>query len=1060
MLKKITIFLFAFALCGAAHAATGFDSAIQLLGAARRGDTATVRVMVASGADVNFVDNTGMSIVCTALMNNDIRAAQILQSFGADASRCDAQIRNFNARAPATETGGMFSGLTQPQRLTVGIVAAAAAVGGVLLLTGAFGNGGGNRNDSGGSGGTRPGDGGGGGGVTTPNAWSPGETPKGPSGDDYNPDFFSTGTPYAEDFAYMSANGRQNNLLLMHGYSPLARGYFGQITFRAGKTPVPIENGTGGGKPITVAMITANGVDASGSVIHSDITYADSAAATSNTYTTDKFANWDTSTDTEVGADFYDLTGNGTVFNSGSTETDLAKIIAGREGDRSPGDIYGFIPNGQLMIFRTGTGDATHDWLNYRAMYAAAAMPAASRPDVIANLALNTDMRATNNTIRDLKALIGNVTDATERRAIFQAWIDAYYKNAAAAPGVLTPGQDAHNLFTRTSGLPMLIFSAGEYLVRDSAKAIESTFENWAPALYDGLNKNFMTVVAVSAIDGTAGVASAGGEYAGKIELSNWTDPGTSEALISRKCGDAGFGTAALDPWCFAAAGRTSSEAVASMSGAVGAIRGAFNYMTNAQVFTLLALTADGAWLGTDSDGNQLTPETLMNYLRTRFTLPSEYEESSLTDPEDYLDAFADVFGYGLINLERATRPGRNIYYYSGTADNPKIVATNPSYWRSATMAAGGAMGNSGTIIKLSAVDYVSDINGTVTMPRVFTNEINLGADARGLNMMTLAENISALNDVETAAGNTTIKMSLSSDAVTYTNTAGLKDLSFAHKIGDTIITAEFAARFGGEKTFVRGDGTNPVLGLMSNAVSTSVEYDGFGFSGFMGDVTDDELVANDPAVSDTRMPLQLGRIAAGEVFQKFGDEKFSLKMAVGAANESGTTLGTYSDGLLEMGGGDTVYANATAVYDFGDLRIFGIGTIARTRTNPGAGFINNMSELNSNAFSFGAEYKKFNLTAALPLAVTNGHFDYLDSNASVTDNDDGTFELVTSPEMRRVDLSPAAREFRIAATYSHDFSEQTDGTFGLIHRINPDHTDRFGNETILMMRMTHRIGI
>ena len=30
--------------------------------------------MVNAGADINFVDSTGVSIVCTALMNNDVRA--------------------------------------------------------------------------------------------------------------------------------------------------------------------------------------------------------------------------------------------------------------------------------------------------------------------------------------------------------------------------------------------------------------------------------------------------------------------------------------------------------------------------------------------------------------------------------------------------------------------------------------------------------------------------------------------------------------------------------------------------------------------------------------------------------------------------------------------------------------------------------------------------------------------------------------------------------------------------------------------------------------------------
>ena len=51
--------------CVSAMAATGdFQNASKLLVAARRGDVQTVQVLVNSGVDVNYVDSTGLSLVC------------------------------------------------------------------------------------------------------------------------------------------------------------------------------------------------------------------------------------------------------------------------------------------------------------------------------------------------------------------------------------------------------------------------------------------------------------------------------------------------------------------------------------------------------------------------------------------------------------------------------------------------------------------------------------------------------------------------------------------------------------------------------------------------------------------------------------------------------------------------------------------------------------------------------------------------------------------------------------------------------------------------------------
>ena len=363
-MKFIQRGLLAFICCisFATTARADFASAAKLLTAARAGDTRTVESLVRAGADINYVDNTGLSIVCTAIKNNDTRAAQILQVYGADASRCDQQIKRNKILQKSNnvrDTGGFFGGLSTPQNMTLMVGGVALVAGGVAALgsfstsssTSDIGNDG---THSGTDGDTT---------TTTTTAWSLGALPLGPTGTNYDPDLYSDSAnhPYAEDFAYMSTGDNQNYLLLMRGYSALARGYLGQTTFRLGATssyaPVTILNDTGGGRPVLTALITSHGINPTGSAVRGNIDYATSAAADSTTYAVDKYYN--NASDGGAENTIFDLSGYGTVFNDYSMdyESSLAKIIAGWEYDgRAVGDYYGFAPNSQLVLYRTGGG--------------------------------------------------------------------------------------------------------------------------------------------------------------------------------------------------------------------------------------------------------------------------------------------------------------------------------------------------------------------------------------------------------------------------------------------------------------------------------------------------------------------------------------------------------------------------------------------------------------------------------------------------------------------------------------------------------------------------------
>ena len=390
-LIKALVFSLFFCPMVAFSASSDFMTAAQLLAVAKNADIAQVQSLINAGADVNFVDATGISIVCTALMNNDVRAAQILQMYGADASQCDAQIKRYNNRNKAKGGGGLFSGLSSAQSMTLAAAGAAVVVGGLLLLTDVFDPG--NDNDSVGSGGDRPNNNGGNGNTGTGTAaftvpYGPAYlTPDGKITTStetyaanlagYNP---SAGGIRELDFNYFRPLEQaennyfldkiyvplQNYMLMMHGYSALANGYQGQGIFRDESTrnPVLVANDAGGKAPVSVGLITGNGLNPTGSAARATgIQYTNSAAANADIYTVDKYRNYANPSGGALGAEItgFDLSGTGTAMNPFATSYDsaLGKIVAGWEsGGRAYGDLYGFVPNGQLGIYRTGNGQA------------------------------------------------------------------------------------------------------------------------------------------------------------------------------------------------------------------------------------------------------------------------------------------------------------------------------------------------------------------------------------------------------------------------------------------------------------------------------------------------------------------------------------------------------------------------------------------------------------------------------------------------------------------------------------------------------------------------------
>ncbi len=1229
-MKYIRLLLFAVFLAPMAvrAAPNDFTIAAQLLSAAKNADIQQVQILINSGADVNYTDSTGLSIVCTALMNNDMRAAQILQMYGADASRCDRQIKNYNERTKPKGSGGLFGGLSSAQTLTLAAAGAAVVVGGLLLLTDVFDPG--NDNNNSGAGGNRPngGDGSGGGGSATGTeafalAYGPAMPNAAAEAENYTNflNYYSPSTDgiLKDNFKLMTDTYKQNYLLMMNGYSPLARGYLGMRTLRDLYSHEPISL-TGynlgsepvlGGQPTNVALVTANGINSApkpagelsaqknslDDVLLPWTTMNGTSAVNgaSNDMISSKYFNnlitrgtspnslWDDTTAEDANlVEVLDLSGSGTAINNTNATGDddlLAKVVGGRDSGYTNADFFGFMPNGQMTIFRTGAGkgfkkvsdsarDGTFaragekfatgdtitlfgktltltvtgntftatdgttnykgyfgangllyidgvadgvinqaytvttvgdenklvlvrelgdiDYYNYRALSLAASWTGdgtqngRSRPDVLANSSIIAPLYSNDTkTIKDVLA-----AENANYQSVFAGFIDSYYDrdNADGVSGSNSlPSADAATLFNAvgTRALPLLVFSTGGYETDStySGSVKEATFENAAPLVFNNLEHLFMSVVAIgmTGATGTGGTTSvAGFTPANKYALAQWSNTNGTTATDddtyyrARVCGTAGRGSGSIDPWCFASAGVTAELAVASAAGAAGAIKSAFDYLDNRQLFALLALTADGPYLGTFTNGNPTSKDALRDYLQSMYILPNEYNVRWMQNGEDYLDVFKEVFGYGLINLDRATKPGTKVYYYNG--DNI-VSAGGNAYWRAASntmFRASSAFRPRVDKISAPFFDVLESIDGDLRLPRVWQNEFAIAGDAsrRALYMGDVLGDLKTRNDdvQRTQIGNLGFSMTASQRAYN-DNLSGLDTLRFDYSHGNWDVTAGYqhyltdgASRFDGM--------SNPVLGLASNAIVSDAAYNfgrwSFGGRVYSGEITDEGLLENDPTVTSQFNPARLGLIHGAQTNIAWHGDKFGFSSTVGNAMESNTILGAQTGGLLNLGGGNTTYIDTVMRYmPWDNVALTVRSTFARTTSNASGDFILGMSDIDSNAFGIGLDFGNISLSVAQPLAVSNGAMQYAYAKYDVVDDGNGKYDLVVRDNhVADIDLRPESRELRFTGSLRHNFGAFTDGAVGFIYRVHPNHCDDYGNESIFMLKLTHRLGI
>ena len=257
----------------------------------------------------------------------------------------------------------------------------------------------------------------------------------------------------------------------------------------------------------------------------------------------------------------------------------------------------------------------------------------------------------------------------------------------------------------------------------------------------------------------------------------------------------------------------------------------------------------------------------------------------------------------------------------------------------------------------------------------------------------------------------------------------------------------------------------NGVLSLISNSVSSGAKYKygnfAFGAHAFSGVMSDENLLQTDPVVSSQFEPARLGLANGGAMDLAYDNNKFNLNISFGNMHETNTVLGSISDGLLSLNGADTQYVDAVANYKpFDKVNLSVRATFANTRANIGDGIISELSDIKSNAFALGADAYGVSFTAAMPLATVDGKMGYDYADLSVVENN-GSYEVVANnPHVEYIDLVPQKRELRFSGSYTRPVGEFTNAGLGFVYRVNPGNTDAFGNESILMFKVHHRLGI
>ena len=349
-------------------------------------------------------------------------------------------------------------------------------------------------------------------------------------------------------------------------------------------------------------------------------------------------------------------------------------------------------------------------------------------------------------------------------------------------------------------------------------------------------------------------------------------------------------------------------------------------------------------------------------------------------------------------------------------------------------------------------------------MPRIWKHNFILD---ESLNVNNLSKNIfDSLSAYERKSEQKidNFSFSVSNSKIYVGNFSDLSNLSLKYRKDNFEFSSSFKNNFTNNLEKFEGK-SNQILSLISNLVEVYTKYNlgnfGFKTSIFSGDIMDKNLIAKSELNNSLLDSAKLGTANGFSSEVSFNKNNVKFSTSLGLLNENGTVLGTSSGGLLDLGSGDTIYLDNKFSYKlFNDLNLSMNFVTSRTQTHNRnkESFIKDVTDIYSNAYSIIAEYKDFSFSISEPLTVYSGDMTYDYSDFNLVPKTKGGYSLSSKYYTEKVSLSPD-KELRFTGTYRKKFGLFTDSVFNFIYRINPDgFTNK--NETILMMKLSHRLGI
>lgn len=482
----------------------------------------------------------------------------------------------------------------------------------------------------------------------------------------------------------------------------------------------------------------------------------------------------------------------------------------------------------------------------------------------------------------------------------------------------------------------IFVFAAGN----ESQK--QSSVNTSLPLLYPEVfyeNGNYKGFINVVAFDTNTGSLAHYSNQCGVTKEYCITAPGTNLILADTKDGS-----------YLKSSGTSFSAPI--VSGAVAVLQGAFPYLSNAEITKLIFTTA-----------------------------------RDLGEP-----GIDEVYGWGMLDLERATRPaGIAVVPISTQVQNSKSFSL-----QSSTIEVNSLIANSIKKAKLKFAfadsfmrtfsvdlnDYIKSETESINVrdiikltgkryktKNIFDNNAKLYFDITKLSYTNYMDlNLDFIgNDyaINLYFGNDPYSAFINNKSKIYNNYSLIKSYDY------NSLNPYF--RNNSEKNF----GVNFIFDWNDNLQ--------FNFGGIYQNYSIN--YSNDYAYSINRKDLGYGVSGIAGLNYKFNDN-FNTKIELGIINERDTMLGSKTDGAFSIGNNNTTYFGSlfNNLNFFDDLiSIFANGTIAYTKINEvGDSLIKKVSNITSSALSFGINYnlncfdkfKNHNISFLItqPIKIENGN--------------------------------------------------------------------------------------